>query len=106
MNTRQKKMIEIKQSLLNLKPQSICPELTYFFSMLQDWADNNKKFSGILNLPEIKKDLVYQLDSPKNTVTVEQKDQKEPIISSSRIGRNECCNCNSGKKYKKCCLFQ
>lgn len=29
---------------------------------------------------------------------------KKPIINDNKIGRNDLCNCNSGKKYKKCCL--
>jgi len=27
-----------------------------------------------------------------------------PVKANKRIGRNEKCPCNSGKKYKKCCL--
>lgn len=30
----------------------------------------------------------------------------EPNITPSKISRNEMCPCNSGKKYKKCCLLQ
>ena len=26
-----------------------------------------------------------------------------PAIADKKIGRNEPCPCNSGKKYKKCC---
>ncbi len=28
---------------------------------------------------------------------------KKPIVNKEHIGRNELCNCGSGKKYKKCC---
>jgi len=28
----------------------------------------------------------------------------QPVVSESKIGRNEPCPCGSGKKYKKCCL--
>tara|TARA_R100000008_G_C3508505_1_gene127530 strand:+ start:490 stop:699 length:210 start_codon:yes stop_codon:yes gene_type:complete len=27
-----------------------------------------------------------------------------PVVSNKKIGRNDKCPCNSGKKYKKCCL--
>jgi len=30
--------------------------------------------------------------------------KENPILSPKKIGRNEPCPCNSGKKYKKCCL--
>ncbi len=26
-----------------------------------------------------------------------------PVTAAPRIGRNDLCPCNSGKKYKKCC---
>jgi len=27
-----------------------------------------------------------------------------PVTSKNKIGRNDKCPCNSGKKYKSCCL--
>lgn len=112
MNERNKKAVEIKMSLLNLTPplnEFRSPTLSQFFTILQDWVDNDKKYYGILNLPEIKKDIVYQLEKPKNTVvklTEENKEQMnpEPHINTTKIGRNDTCPCDSGKKYKKCCL--
>ena len=32
------------------------------------------------------------------------KDQSSPSKTTKKQGRNEICNCGSGKKYKKCCL--
>ncbi len=32
----------------------------------------------------------------------EQK-KSRTVVNPLKIGRNECCPCNSGKKYKKCC---
>jgi preprotein translocase subunit SecA len=26
-----------------------------------------------------------------------------PIVAGNKVGRNDPCPCNSGKKYKKCC---
>ncbi len=34
-----------------------------------------------------------------NTSSIEQIKRNHP-----KIGRNQLCPCNSGKKYKKCCL--
>lgn len=28
----------------------------------------------------------------------------QPIVVSDKVGRNQCCPCGSGKKYKQCCL--
>jgi len=28
----------------------------------------------------------------------------EPIVAEKQIGRNDPCPCNSGKKFKKCCI--
>ena len=36
-------------------------------------------------------------EKPKNTKLLKDK--------NSKIGRNDQCPCNSGKKYKKCCLL-
>jgi len=30
---------------------------------------------------------------------------KHKPLKSTKIGRNEMCPCNSGLKYKKCCLI-
>lgn len=27
-----------------------------------------------------------------------------PVVSKEKIGRNDKCPCQSGKKYKKCCI--
>ena len=28
---------------------------------------------------------------------------RQPLMADKKVGRNEPCPCNSGKKYKKCC---
>ena len=39
-----------------------------------------------------------------NLISGEQESSSNTtIINSDKIGRNEPCSCNSGKKYKKCC---
>ena len=34
---------------------------------------------------------------------VDGKDQQEPHVRPSKVGRNEPCPCDSGKKFKRCC---
>jgi uncharacterized protein YecA (UPF0149 family) len=33
------------------------------------------------------------------------KNRAHKQLKSTKIGRNQPCPCNSGKKYKKCCLI-
>jgi len=36
---------------------------------------------------------------------VAEEDRAKPIVNTDRVGRNQECPCNSGKKYKLCCLL-
>ena len=36
-------------------------------------------------------------------VPKDERREAEPVRTSLKIGRNEPCPCESGKKYKKCC---
>jgi preprotein translocase subunit SecA len=38
-------------------------------------------------------------ENASNTVSNQQ---KQPVAKNRKIGRNEICNCGSGRKYKKC----
>ena len=31
--------------------------------------------------------------------------KNRPVVNGKKIGRNDPCNCGSGKKYKKCCIL-
>ncbi|NGX60911.1 MAG: Protein translocase subunit SecA [Chlamydiae bacterium] len=44
-------------------------------------------------------------ESPSNEAPsqVDKKPIAPPIIADPKVGRNDLCPCNSGKKYKKCC---
>ncbi len=53
----------------------------------------------------------FQVPSTHNTDYVKESSKgpqklllpkKEPIVNTSKVGRNELCPCGSGKKYKKC----
>lgn len=40
---------------------------------------------------------------PKKHKPVKQAKEKQTPVKVTKVGRNEPCPCNSGKKYKKCC---
>lgn len=54
--------------------------------------------SDILNSPEI----LTKISNILNINIPHQ--QKSPIKKTKKISRNDKCFCNSGKKYKKCCI--
>lgn len=103
MTTRNIKATEIKRSLSKYNINS--SNIVEFYSILNNWVKYGKKISGIINLPDIKKDIMYQLDIPQKTVVklVNEKIKQIPKVNSLKIGRNDHCKCNSGKKFKKCC---
>lgn len=47
---------------------------------------------------------ILTLAGLKNRKTIEPEPEPEPIKRIIKQGRNEQCGCNSGKKFKKCCL--
>ncbi len=62
------------------------------------------------NMLDAKADYLYNLpqwgsifDSEKRKqITLDWRASKT-VVKESKIGRNDLCNCGSGKKYKKCC---
>ncbi len=43
-------------------------------------------------------------DKPEDIVDLERLlNPPKPTIADKKVGRNEPCQCGSGKKYKKCC---
>ena len=61
-------------------------------------------FEGLL--VKIKNDLIKFLLNLNIVVSKEQKNKEIPkkvFTSTKKVGRNEKCPCNSGKKYKHCC---
>ena len=60
-------------------------------------------------LSKLKNDFITMLFNLKIIQKNEEEDTKKKInqnlqsIAKSKIGRNEPCTCNSGKKYKHCC---
>ncbi|MBN2361662.1 MAG: SEC-C domain-containing protein, partial [Deltaproteobacteria bacterium] len=50
--------------------------------------------------------VVQRLDSPYLGWSYEWTTTRHPHSRYSHIGRNDPCPCESGKKYKKCCLHE
>ena len=62
------KAIEVKKALLELEiTEEICPNLTEFSKILNEWVKTDEWFSGKIKLPEPGRKLVYQLRDPNNT---------------------------------------
>ena len=57
-------------------------------------------FEGLLE--KIKIDVIKFLLN-LNLVIAENKKEDEEIKEQKKVGRNEKCPCNSGKKFKHCC---
>ena len=58
------------------------------------------KADALYNLPEW--DNIYTKDEQKELYS-EQKRSHTIVRNETKVGRNDPCPCNSGKKYKKCC---
>jgi len=58
------------------------------------------KADALYNLPEWEN--IYTKDEQKQ-LYLEQKRSHTIVRNEDKIGRNDPCPCNSGKKYKKCC---
>jgi len=50
--------------------------------------------------------LIQRLSSPFHAWDVDWTKQRHPHSRYSHVGRNAPCPCESGKKYKKCCLLE
>jgi len=58
------------------------------------------KAEALYTLPEW--DNIFTPEEQKNLYT-EQKRSHTIVRNEAKVGRNDVCPCNSGKKYKKCC---
>ena len=80
-------------SQLGLSPEQLGPEK---FGMLTKLADTIK------NPGDINNEVASKIFRELGIEPTKKHDKKEKNI---KIGRNELCFCNSGKKYKKCCFI-
>lgn len=66
----------------------------------------------LYNMHAAKANWLFKLDAWKNVLSAEEiaeigkNYRREHIASSNKIGRNDPCFCNSGKKYKNCCMHK
>lgn len=60
------------------------------------------KADSLYNLPEW--DNIYTKEEQKQ-LYAEQKRSHTVVRNEDKVGRNDPCPCNSGKKYKKCCAI-
>lgn len=63
------------------------------------------------NMLDAKADWLFKLPAWDEILTAEEKKEikkefmlSKTVIKEAKIGRNDPCPCDSGKKYKKCCL--
>lgn len=77
---------------LGIDPETFSPET---IQKLMEFTDKIKDPSKIdpQTIQQIKQILNIKLPS------------KKKVNDQQKIGRNDKCPCNSGKKWKKCCLF-
>lgn len=90
----------------SLKEQNPIEEMEEDTKVSLDF-DNEKLFR---NMVDAKADWLYTLPQWENVYTKEEqkelvRDQKKAhtVVNGPKIGRNDPCPCNSGKKYKNCC---
>jgi len=75
------------------------------FALLQD----DPKFSGDRITPKMRDTIVDQLPVILQSIAAYGRDpnrplpQREQLLRSTKVGRNDPCPCGSGKKFKKCC---
>lgn len=66
----------------------------------------------LYNMHAAKATWLFKLDAWQNVLSAEEialigkNYRREHIASSNKIGRNDPCFCNSGKKYKNCCMHK
>ncbi len=66
----------------------------------------------LYNMHGAKATWLFKLDSWKNVLSAEEISEigknyrREHIAVSEKVGRNDPCSCNSGKKYKNCCMHK
>ena len=64
------------------------------------------------NMHAAKANWLYKLDAWDNVIPAAEREEiaknyrRDNIAVSDKIGRNDPCYCNSGKKYKNCCMHK
>ena len=63
-----------------------------------------KKEKGAIYFPPNGPSLIDKIYFEKHGIPYEFPREKSPVHKKKKIGRNDPCPCNSGKKFKKCCI--
>ena len=79
---------ELVKPTLNYKIKNIFTSIDPYYDEWQRWFNNNDESDSNYNDKS-------DFSTPHNPAT--------PYTAMPKIGRNDPCPCNSGKKYKKCC---
>ena len=69
-----------------------------FQSLPQEFVKSEAAPMSKISTPQMQRREEFQEDLPEKRSATEQYKRSEP-----KVGRNDPCPCNSGKKYKKCC---
>ncbi|WP_228466716.1 YecA family protein [Adhaeribacter swui] len=86
---RQRKYKEKANFWFGICIEPIMQTIKFGINLESTWVQSDKMDETVKDLPTYKKG---KYNFPSNTVTL------------TKLGRNEKCNCGSGKKYKNCCL--
>jgi hypothetical protein len=84
------------------RPNDILVEVINPTYTIDEVIERNSEVRNLINTFSIKNDYIDYLDSyfikPHRIPTPQY------IRETPKIGRNQLCECGSGKKYKKCCI--
>jgi uncharacterized protein len=75
------------------------------FALMQD----DPQYSGDRITSKMREEIVDQLPVTLQSIAAYWRDpdrplpQREQLLRSTKVGRNDPCPCGSGKKFKKCC---
>ena len=97
MDFNEKQTIQMLSSL-GISPEQFTPEKMEKFKQLTQCIQNPSNMGG-----EEATKLLRELDLDINFNNNDNNEKLKSRKKTKKIGRNERCPCESGKKYKKCC---
>ena len=92
---------ELRKSLAFPEQESILPveKMLGFWQQHYQFEASSEIFAEMPEFPQT------TAPAPDANTPTSAGASREPAVSS-KVGRNEVCPCGSGKKYKKCCMYQ
>jgi uncharacterized protein len=88
-----------------LKDRRAAEMCNLIFALTQD----DPQYSGDRITSKMREEIVDQLPVTLQSIAAYWRDpdrplpQREQLLRSTKVGRNDPCPCGSGKKFKKCC---